>query len=166
MLHQYHAIKMPWQGKMSNHNFTQMYSLIRTGFSGERCGSWASCYLIFKKKIIQYLYVSYVHILGNAQWSVFAWPETGISQTWRDICDKSARCREDITRRKSTSSTKRKWRSSIAKAKGMFWMFWSISDRISVKSQWFLHIKFWRSSLISRETKTLFFLTKIGGAVG
>ena len=26
-----------------NHNFDQMYSLIWTGFSVERCGQWASC---------------------------------------------------------------------------------------------------------------------------
>ena len=28
---------------MYNHNFANMYSLIWTGFSGERCGPWASC---------------------------------------------------------------------------------------------------------------------------
>ena len=28
-----------------NHSFAQMYSLICTGFSGERCGPWASCYM-------------------------------------------------------------------------------------------------------------------------
>ena len=27
-----------------NHNFAQMYSLILTSFSGERCGPWASCF--------------------------------------------------------------------------------------------------------------------------
>ena len=30
-----------------DHNFAQMYSLIWTGFSGERCGQWASCFFYF-----------------------------------------------------------------------------------------------------------------------
>ena len=74
---------------INNHNFAQMYSLIWTGFSGERCGPWASCSI--SDKCVNKSTVLHMSQIANFRiWRIFLqqealWPHHSPEKNFRAI---------------------------------------------------------------------------------